>query len=337
MKKALSLMLALVMALSLGAMAWAGDSAIAPNTYAPGSEISITPEQFAQTTAGDAVDLLPLKRDNYTVSVEWTRGGAMVDTVKLNDADGDVLVILKENYTITEAKDLQGTITLKAKTADKTAYECKLTGDNALKVTNQVKDVEGSRKADDSEIYTADEDNTIYVCSEDAPGYVTFKSGSDMLSALLKMNREEKVFMHIQEDTIDEVVEKYDAKEEAELYFFGFEGAPTLENDAALSLEADYFEKAYIYEYTGGKLREVNAKLSSDGGAYEWTSKKLTTYVVSDTKLAADAAAAGETADDEKTEANESNPNTGSADIVGVAAALAVVSLVTAGAIAMKK
>ena len=44
----------------------------------------------------------------------------------------------------------------------------------------------------------------------------------------------------------------------------------------------------YIYEFDGEKLREVKAKLNKDEDAYEWTSSKLTTYVVSDAKLKAD-------------------------------------------------
>ena len=101
-------------------------------------------------------------------------------------------------------------------------------------------------------------------------------------------------------------------------------------------MEADYFEKAYVYEYSGGKLRIVDAKLNADEDAYEWTAKKLSTYVVSDTKLAADGyVSAAEDGEDEK--ADTENPNTGANDIVGVAAGLAVVSLVAAGAVALKK
>ncbi|MBP0962699.1 MAG: LPXTG cell wall anchor domain-containing protein, partial [Oscillospiraceae bacterium] len=119
-------------------------------------------------------------------------------------------------------------------------------------------------------------------------------------------------------------------------YFFTFEGAPSLKNEATISVEADYFEDAFVYEFDGEKLREVKAKLNEDEDAYEWTSSKLTTYVVSDTKLKADGtvSGSGESTDDNKT---ETNPNTGANDVVGLAAGLAVVSLVAGGAVMLKK
>ena len=73
--------------------------------------------------------------------------------------------------------------------------------------------------------------------------------------------------------------------------------------------------------------------MNKDEDAYEWTSSKLTTYVVSDSKLKADGTVSG--TEDNKTEGDK--PDTGANDIVNVAAGLAVVSLIAAGAVVLKK
>lgn len=334
MKKAIALTLALAMAASMSAVALAGDDPIAENTYAPGSQISISADAFTSSEGSNPTE--DLTRSNYTISADWNKGGAMVNTVKIDNDDKEVQINLKENYTIDEAKDLEGTLSLKSRGSDKTVYTLKLSGETKLMVTNLVVDVEGVKDADDAEKYSADVDNTIYQNDEDTPGYVKFTSGSEMLTVLANMAKNEKLFMHISEEEIEAIAEKYNKDGAASLYFFDFEGTPSLKNKATLSVEADYFKEAFVYEYDGSKLREVNAKLNSDEDAYEWTASKLTTIVVSDTKLKADGVVSesGTTGTDDKA---DTNPDTGANDIVGTAAALAVVSLIAAGAVALKK
>ena len=334
MKKAIALTLAMAMASSMSAVALAGDAPIAENTYAPGSQISILADAFtAEDGSAPAEDL---NRTNYTLSVDWNKGGAMVDTVKIDNEDKEVQINLKESYTIDEAKALEGTISLKSRKEDKTLYTLELTEDAKLLVANLVVEVEGTKHAEDAEEYNAEADNTIYRNDEDTAGYVVFKSGSDMMTVLADMAKGEKLFMHISEEEIEEISEKYNKDEEANLYFFTFEGAPSLKNEATISVEADYFEDAFVYEFDGEKLREVKAKLNKDEDAYEWTTGKLTTYVVSDTKLKADGAVSG-TTDKPEDDKTETNPNTGANDVVGLAAGLAVVSLVAGGAVMLKK
>ncbi|MBP1559452.1 MAG: hypothetical protein J6B40_07815 [Oscillospiraceae bacterium] len=335
MKKAIALTLALAMASSMSAIALAGDEPIAPNTYAPGSVISIEAGAFAD--ANGAAPTAELNRNNFTVSADWDKGTTMVDTVRIDNDDNEVQITLKESYTITEARALEGTISLKAKSEDKTVYTMDLTEDNGLKVNNLVVTVEGVKDIEDSEIHNAEADNTIYHNDEYSSGYVTFKSGSDLLTVVLDMAKNEKVFMHIDEEEMEEVAEKYNKDDTADLYFFNFEGTPSLKNKATLSIEADYLEDVHVYEYTDGKLREVTVEMNKDEDAYEWTSSKLTTYVVSDSKLKADGTVSG--TEDNKTEGDktETNPDTGANDIVNVAAGLAVVSLIAAGAVVLKK
>lgn len=335
MKKVLALALALMLAMSLVAVAIAADAPIeGTHTYAPGSKIALDSQNFTQTTEGDAVPMKDLTKDNYTVTAKWTKGGALVDTVKFDKEDG-LVIVLKENYTIDEAKIVEGTITLKAKTADKTAYDFKISGNDAYYVTNKVVEVQGTSRKDDADSYPATEDNTIYIADEDEPGYVKFNSDSDLLTATLKMGREEKVFMHLSEDMIDDIGVKYGDDDDAEIYCYSFEGNPSLKNPATLTLQGDYGTQFHIYEYSNEKLKKIDAKFNKEDGVYEWTTSKLGNYVISDKQLKVDAVSDDE--EDEEKKDDEKNPNTGANDVVGVAAALAVVSLIAAGAVVLKK
>jgi len=142
MKKAIALTLALAMASSMSAIALAGDDPIAENTYAPGSQISILADAF--TAEDGSAPSEDLNRTNYTLSVDWDKGGAMVDTVKIDNEDKEVQITLKENYSVDQTKDLEGTLSLKSRKEDKTVYTLELSDETKIMVANLVVDVEGS-------------------------------------------------------------------------------------------------------------------------------------------------------------------------------------------------
>ena len=120
-------------------------------------------------------------------------------------------------------------------------------------------------------------------------------------------------------------------------YTFG--GTPTFTNAAAFTLQADYADQYHVYTYASGKLTKVSYDWNSIDGVYEWSTKSPASYVISDTELTA----ADETSDSSSastsitTTTTTKNPDTGATDVVGVAAALAVISLVSAGAVALTK
>ena len=101
MKKIIALALALIMALSLGSVAFAattnaaaGDTTIdvsaqleVNGTYAPGSTLTIT----HNTWVADALA-------GQKLSYSFTKGGAMVESIKYNKAKTAILVELKENF-----------------------------------------------------------------------------------------------------------------------------------------------------------------------------------------------------------------------------------------------
>jgi len=94
----------------------------------------------------------------------------------------------------------------------------------------------------------------------------------------------------------------------------------------AFSYEAYEDDPHYFYLYNDGKLTKIDATYDDDEDveAWVWTAIAEGTIIVTDVEIVLA---------DEETK----NPDTGANDVVGVAAALAVVSLVSAAAISIKK
>lgn len=94
----------------------------------------------------------------------------------------------------------------------------------------------------------------------------------------------------------------------------------------------------YLYEINkDGKLVKANAKWDKEG-FFSLKTKELGTYIISDEELK-DVPANSEVSSTPATSdnGNKENPGTGANDMVGVAVALAVVSVAAAGAVALKK
>ena len=115
MKKVIALALSMVMALSMTAMAAETmNQAGAPGDPTPGSDNRLYPgETYKFDFAGWNGNKNDLTKDNIKVSVDWDKGSAMVESFKLKD--GQMVLELKENYTIDELKDLVGTVTVTGK------------------------------------------------------------------------------------------------------------------------------------------------------------------------------------------------------------------------------
>jgi|GEM_PF-1548169 len=291
------------------------------------------------TDSEDNTEITPDKA--WKVSADWDIGGAMVNAVKwdsdyeypeaFNEAlnienAGAFVVKLNENYTISAPKKLEGTITFTSK-IDKKAS---ITFPFVAIVSNHLITVDGYKKAADAKDNVVEaQNNTLYQCDEDNPGYVAFNDGR-LLSCVLKMVKNEKAFMYNDEAMLDAVEEKYgDTDARIDCYSFG--GSPKFTNDAAFTLQADYADQYKVYTWDGTALHPQKYAWNSVDGVYEWTTKAPTNYVIADKELLAGA----ETADTAKDAAK--NPDTGANDLVGVAAALAVVSLVAGAAVSLKK
>ncbi len=227
------------------------------------------------------------------------------------------VLTLKENYTISDLKDLKGTITITGK--DSTGAKKTVEYDLNKLVANHKITVQGDEDLDSARELEA-ANNTLYVCEDEADGYVKFNLKA-LLGATLNMVGKEKAFMYTDESAIAVLTEQFP---KADIECFQFGGTPTFKNAAKFTLQADYADQYFVYSYENGKLVPQDYSWNSVEGVYEWETNTPATYVISDVELVA----AAETT---------KNPDTGANDVVGVAAALAVVSLLSVAAISRKK
>lgn len=310
MKKFISVLLALVMTCSMGVVAMAADYNFTADA-APGAKVEI----------GYGFD----KADWKIKDVDFTKGafcGAhMVEEVKIAK-DGKVILTIKEGLTMDEEKEIFGEVILAKK--DKTA---EVSLGITIAVNNIIEDIWGAKKAAEAEDITAlMKENTLIVMDEDG-GFVKFEE--DVLTGVVKMNKNEKVQVYVDlidediQEAIDAVME--DFKGIAEYYNFAGTG---FKNAIAFTYEAEKEDPHFFYQWDGKQFVALDVVFDEDEDvmAYVWTGDLNGVILVADTELVAAA-----------TVPATKNPDTGATDMVGVASALAVVSLVAAGAVSLKK
>ncbi len=366
MKKVTALVLALLLVLSMATAAFAADVETCESQSAyvdceielpDGYTVHLTPgetyllsdleangliepdDDETNTNAAVPVEGATFEEDgeakDFKVSASWTTGGALVKSVGWDKDEKAWVLVLNENYTISTPKYLRGTISFVGKgdnNTDDDAWDFDLSLDTV--VCNHLEMVEGCEDLEDAlddpiEAYN----NTLYQCEEDESGYIAFND-SALLSCVLNMKEDEKAFMYNDEAMIDKLEEKF-SNLDADIECYNFGGSPTFKNAAMFTLQADYANQYHLYEYNGGKLTAVDYDWNSTEGVYEWKTKSPVSYVISDVELVA--AAAGSANGGEGSSSTTENPDTGANDVVGLASALAVVSLVAAGAVSLKK
>ena len=187
--------------------------------------------------------------------------------------------------------------------------------------------------------FTNDADLTAkWVVAKNDKGTATFDF-EDGAFFTVKMVSEEKVILNLS-TAYDKAVDAlfgYDA----DLSFYNFKGTKdAFTKTGELFIEAD--EDTFVYEIVDGKIVEIEAEYveeykvantSKAKAGWVIETKELGYYIVSDIEAEIEVEAEVEA----PVEADKANPETGAADFVGAAVAMAVVSVAAAGALALKK
>jgi hypothetical protein len=319
MKKIIALALALIMALSMASVAFAADP-----TVNPGDEI--------------VLDTNMVKKDwkisyDFTTASAGYNGASMIESVEFEKQPNktyNLVVNLKESLTGTTAKELKGMVTLTSKVegvANKTYSILDVVGNNVLVI-------DGAKKADNAtelRVNTELKQDTV-LFFEDNGGYVGFTIGQSLygLAKVAKGAKVQTYFLDkaatalVDEDTVDAIDAYLGEDYEGIVEFYNFAGTGI--EDVAFQYDAYAEDPHYFYAWDGEALTKIDATFDADEDvdAYVFTADAANTILVVDTEIVL---AAEET----------KNPDTGANDVVGVAAALAVVSLVAAGAVSLKK
>ncbi len=323
MKKIIALALALIMALSMGVVAFAAATPAADATIALGGSWEhlnigvMRPGETLEFTG----DFTGAKLSKVDFTTKELQGASLIDDVKITKEKDAIRISLKESYTMAEEADkaVEGKITVKVGSTEVGTLHVSFT------VNNVVNTVDGGRKASEA-TPIAEAENTVNVIEE--AGFVSFDLGE--LDGTVKVAKNDKVFLNVI-DLATADADEYDALVEAfgedydgivEMYSFETKAAA----DVAWTYDAWEEDPHFFYAWDGEKLTALEAKFDDDEDvdAYVFTADAAGTIVVVDEEVVL---AAEET----------KNPDTGANDVVGVAAALAVVSLVAAGAVSLKK
>ena len=188
--------------------------------------------------------------------------------------------------------------------------------------------------ADDSESIIDASYRTVWA-ADDKVEDIVFDFDNDVYFGVT-MIKDEKVVLNLSTSYDKEIDKLFD---DADLSFYNFQGS----NDAftktgELFIPAE--EETFIYEIVDGAIVEVEATYVTDEDilgmdiedGWKIETKELGYYVVADEELVV-----AEEEVEAEVEADKANPETGAADFVGAAVAMAVVSVAAAGALALKK
>ena len=327
MKKIIALALALIMALSMASVAFAATAVngTANNNHTitenPGEKITITCDQW------DNKGLTGYKvSTDFTSSAKEYNGASYIESVKILKDKETVEVTLKENFTLSDAKSIKGEIVLTKK--DAATYKQILT----ITVNNTPETVVGAKKAT-AVLDVVDGGKNVVVIMDEDGGYVAYNPTAD-LTGVVKMNKDEKAQVYFLNAAETEAADEdlYDAVDaylgedyEGIVEWYNFCGTG-FKADVDFTYDAYAEDPHFFYIWDGEKFVDLEGKYNDDEEveAYEFTAPAKGLIIVTDVELVA---AAEET----------KNPDTGANDVVGVAAALAVVSLVAAGAVSLKK
>ena len=265
-----------------------------------------------------------VKSYDFTTGTRDFKGASYIEEIKINK-DNELVIVLKDNYKLAVDKAIKGEIILQNKeTKAETAIPVEIL------VKNIVHETFGERKPSEA-VYVPNGDNQVILMDEDG-GYVYFEE--EMLKGTVKMNKEEKTYLNLMYgvnlktgDTIDAIEEALGEEylDEAIIEYYTFE-TRAFKNEVDFSYEAYEDDPHFFYLYKDGVFSKIDAVYNDDEDveAWQWTALAEGTVIVTDVEIVLA---------DEFTK----NPDTGANDVVGVAAALAVTSLVAAAAISIKK
>jgi len=211
----------------------------------------------------------------------------------------------------------------------------KLTAGFEYIVTNEYNDKFAKGAEPGAEVWaTADATDYVYKIDKDV-AYVTLKLATADGFEIAGRAYAKDAFNFAHDATLDNAVWIALADTEVDVTsVVNFKNAPTFKGKATITFYG-VDEDAAIYEVVDKKIVASDAKYDATTGIWSLKTAKLGTYFVTDEALPA-SVVGGAAAETPATPA-PSNPATGANDVVGVATALAVVSLVAAAAVSLKK
>lgn len=336
MKKILAMLMAVAMAVGMTATAFAADDVTVTykldDTTVTESTL-LTPGETYEidvNVTGVDVDL----ENTHQFRISYTKGASAVDSMKFEQAnDGSLtLVVTTKAGWPTAQTSVDAKIDLRTKS-----------GNKLVKSTEISYKVGYAKFAMPTGLEKGD-----YVDVDPATPVIT----KDVFEKLAKLNDYKavtfanadwrfEVKVTDQADTnmvsnanpVKDILTKYENQEFKFVTFpagpkFGAKGTVTIDMSAE---EDDFAGKYFVYRYLDGKLYSITSTYDAGNAELSFSTDTLGRFVITNKQITDTTVVAGSDTGTSK------NPNTGSNDMVSVAATLAVVSLLAAGVVVLKK
>lgn len=351
MKKMLAAMLAASM---LVTMAYAKEwDSVPSEVCSPGDTIVLDYNQFQNEDDNSSIPSdVEFSSENFTISTKRiTKGSDLIESIAFDDGDEVVVITLKDNVGEGITNDDKPNVVI-SELAVKSKKSIREDGHEILgrndtfsygggeKIELRVgyeKETYSLMRDSDFELPTIADGTTLYVEWEgDSYGMVT----ADFDGYAYAYGRAYKGDENIYGFDTDVDTDLFRTYPDADIMGLNFRVNSSME----LEVYSDYNEDAYIYRYSNGKLTSSNLKWDED--LYAWTGKisSNTSYIISDVRLKS-VSSSSESEEDSGSSSSSSssspiinyNPDTGANDVMGLASALALVSIAAAGALIIRK
>ncbi|MCI5801552.1 MAG: hypothetical protein MR014_05145 [Oscillospiraceae bacterium] len=306
-----------------------------------------------------------LDPEDLKASISWDEGKTYYDAVDIDDDGvGNIVVTVSfSDYFGTDDLDIDFDLTLKKGSTSKYFSEVTLTDAPAAgnwDVAEDDQNTSGNCKtvnvtgtfgwgwidsdaedSDDAEL-TVGEGSVVFDDDDITFGTFIFDD-MDEVEYAVKMSKQDAVNMYVDSKVTDEIKSIMKKYEDADISVLNFKGAPEFDFTGTLTYYVEDEDTEYFfYQVKNGKIAETAAKYDDDDACFTLKTRALGTYIISDTEL--DPTADGDDAEDTDTDTDttadtedKENPETGDVNFVNAAVALGAVSLVAAGAVAVKK
>ncbi len=298
--------------------------------FTPGEEIMIdgsTPDVWV-TPPTEIID-----SEYYSVAgQDWEKGEDMVASVKLDNDEGAIVITLREDYTETKEKPLEGTIKIRDKENGdflEIVIDCTVGyAQDTIYIDNDG-DIPSMVVSPDT-IYTVE-------AEDDGYPYGTLMFQADIADVSVRVYDEEVLFLDYNH-TPDRDILLANSESDAVMEFLNFDAEPRFTSVATMTFYG-YEDDTYFYSVDNGRLTRLGTDWDEDMESHEIKTNVLGDYVISDEPLrsASDGNDDDDNDNDDNNDNDAYNPDTGATDVVGIAAALATVSIIAAAAISLKK
>lgn len=295
--------------------------------FTPGSKIEI--DASDKQVWGEQVLDYEISTTNYSIAGQsWETGKDLISSITIDNEDNLFVIKLKPDYSMSKDKELRGTVKVRDK---KQGRFLTMTINCTIGFNRQSIDIQPDGSISP---VTVDQD-TLYTVTATDKGYPygTLLFQADVADVEVRVYDKEKFYLGYNREP-DKDTLLANAESDALIEFLNFEGAPTFSGTATVTFYG-FEDNHHIYELKNGRLVKTNAKWDNESDSFVLKTRTLGNYVISDKTLRS---ASGTVEDDEvDDDMDQVNPDTGANDVVGIATALAIVSMASAAALSLKK